>query len=146
MSLKELFYTAYLSLINKTIERVDMEKLKILVADDDELLAELISHKLEIAGYDVSCAADGEIALEMIAVSAPDAIILDGMMPGLDGFDVLRTLKESDTTKDIPVVMLTARGMGKDVVSGLELGASDYLVKPFMPEELVSRLERVIDN
>lgn len=123
-----------------------MEKLKILVADDDELLAELISHKLEIAGYDVSCAADGEIALEMIAVSAPDAIILDGMMPGLDGFDVLRTLKESDTTKDIPVVMLTARGMGKDVVSGLELGASDYLVKPFMPEELVSRLERVIDN
>ena len=144
MSLKELFYTAYLSLINKTIERVDMEKLKILVADDDELLAELISHKLEIAGYDVSCAADGEIALEMIAVSAPDAIILDGMMPGLDGFDVLRSLKNDDATKDIPVVMLTARGMGKDVVSGLELGASDYLVKPFMPEELVSRLERVL--
>ncbi len=122
-----------------------MSKLRILVADDDELLAELITHKLELAGYDVIYAEDGDVALKKINEEKPDAIILDGMMPGLDGFDVLRTIKENDDTKSIPVLMLTARGMGKDVVSGLELGAADYLVKPFMPEELVSRLERVIE-
>ncbi|MCK5041553.1 MAG: response regulator [Sphingomonadales bacterium] len=122
-----------------------MSKLRILVADDDELLAELITHKLELAGYDVIYAEDGDVALKKINEEKPDAIILDGMMPGLDGFDVLRTIKENDDTKSIPVVMLTARGMGKDVVSGLELGAADYLVKPFMPEELVSRLERVLE-
>lgn len=123
-----------------------MNKLNVLVADDDELLAELVTLKLEQEGYDVDYAQDGEIALKKVAEKKPDAIILDGMMPGLDGFDVLRTLKASDDTKDIPIVMLTARGMGKDVVNGLELGAADYLVKPFMPAELVARLEKVLES
>lgn len=121
-----------------------MTKKTILVADDDELLAQLIAMKLIEAGFNVTLADDGEKALKMINETMPDAIILDGMMPGLDGMDVLRLVKEQEATKNIPIMMLTARGMGKDVVSGLELGAADYLVKPFMPEELVDRLGRIL--
>lgn len=121
-----------------------MTKKTILVADDDELLAQLIAMKLIEAGFNVTLADDGETALKLINETMPDGIILDGMMPGLDGMDVLRLVKEQEATKNIPVMMLTARGMGKDVVSGLELGAADYLVKPFMPEELVDRLGRIL--
>jgi DNA-binding response OmpR family regulator len=123
-----------------------MKKIRILVADDDEMLAELIIKKLEMAGYAAIHAEDGDVALKLICDVIPDAIILDGMMPGLDGFDVLKAIKNKDETKHIPVLMLTARGMGKDVVNGLDLGAADYLLKPFVTEELVSRLGRVINN
>ena len=120
------------------------KNLKLLVVDDDELLSELIAHKLSQVGYDVSLAEDGEKALVAIEADPPDAIILDGMMPGIDGFDVLRTIKANPETSSIPIIMLSARTMEKDVVGGLSLGADEYMVKPFMVEELVMRLNRLL--
>ena len=117
---------------------------KILIADDDPLLVRLVAFKLEAQGHQVLQAADGEAALALASEHAPDLIVLDGMMPSIDGFEVLRRLKESDQTRDIPVIMLTARRLEKDVVSGLTLGARDYLVKPFIPEELIARLNGIL--
>jgi len=116
----------------------------VLIADDDDLLAQLIEHTLIKEGYRVKCVGDGEQALAEISAAPPDLVILDGMMPGMDGFDVLRRLSETPNTADLPVIMLTARGMARDVVAGLELGADDYLVKPFMPEELIARIKKVL--
>ena len=123
-----------------------MSDTNILIADDDELLLKLLEHKLTQQGYSVICVEDGEVALGAAKLEQPDLIVLDGMMPGMDGFDVLRNLKEDAATRDIPVVMLTARNMERDIVRGLTLGAEEYLVKPFMPEELVVRIKRLIDS
>lgn len=117
---------------------------RVLIADDDELLVRLLEHKLTQAGLQVICVADGESALERALSDSPDLIVLDAMMPGPDGFQVLQRLKDSEDTKDIPVVMLTARKMESDIVSGLALGADDYIVKPFMPEEVLARLRRLL--
>ena len=117
---------------------------KILIADDDPLLVRLVAYKLEAQGHRVLQAADGEAALALAGEHTPDLIVLDGMMPSIDGFEVLRRLKESAATRDIPVIMLTARRLEKDVVTGLTLGARDYLVKPFIPEELIARLNGIL--
>jgi DNA-binding response OmpR family regulator len=117
---------------------------KILVADDDPLLRTLIEHKLAASGYDVLIAGDGQEALEIAARDQPDAIVLDAMMPVRDGFDVLRTLKADAALRTIPVVMLTARRREDDIVGALRLGAADYMTKPFMPEELVARINRLL--
>ncbi|MBL6933117.1 MAG: response regulator [Rhodospirillales bacterium] len=122
------------------------QSIRVLVAEDDDLLLQLLEHKLIQQGYAVTCVEDGEHALDAARADKPDLIVLDGMMPGMDGFDVLRNLKEGDDTRDIPVVMLTARVMERDIVNGLTLGAEEYLVKPFMPEELVVRIKRLIDS
>ena len=118
----------------------------ILVVDDDELLRDLLEFKLRSRGYEVELAEDGEAALEAASASPPDLIVLDGMMPGLDGFQVLQRLSDSGVTRDVPVIMLTARRQEQDVVAGLSLGAQDYLVKPFLPDELVLRIQRVLRN
>lgn len=119
---------------------------KILIADDDDLLVQLLEHKLVQNGLDVISVGDGEAALETARAVMPDLIVLDGMMPGVDGFEVLRQLKESERTKDIIIVMLTARRQESEVVSGLSLGADEYLVKPFMPEELLVRISRLLET
>lgn len=119
---------------------------KVLIADDDELFRMLIVHILQSRGLEVTEAVDGEDALEKIAADLPDLVVLDGMMPGLDGYEVLRRLKESETTRSIRVVLLTARKMENDVVKGLALGADEYLTKPFMPEELLARITRLLPN
>lgn len=116
----------------------------ILVCDDDELLVELLTHRLGSRGYRVVVASDGGAAIEQAAICGPDAIVLDMMMPVLDGQQVLRRLKADASTTDIPIIMLTARRQERDIVGALELGANDYLVKPFIPDELMSRLARVI--
>ncbi len=116
----------------------------ILIADDDELLVKLLEHKLGQEGYQVTSVGNGEEALDKVAANKPDLIVLDGMMPGLDGFEVLRRLKENEETRDTPVVMLTARGMERDIVAGLDLGAEEYIVKPFLPAELITRVNRLI--
>ena len=121
-------------------------KPKILVVDDDELLRDLLEFKLRSRGYEVELAEDGEAALEVASASPPDLIVLDGMMPGLDGFQVLQRLSDSGVTCDVPVIMLTARRQEQDVVAGLSLGAQDYLVKPFLPDELVLRIQRILRN
>lgn len=116
----------------------------ILVADDDPLIVRLLEHRLRHRGYDVISAPDGEAALDLANSEKPDLILLDGMMPGLDGFEVLRRLKENDETIGIPVVMLTARSQEGDIVDGLTTGAADYMIKPFIPEELIARIQRIV--
>jgi DNA-binding response OmpR family regulator len=117
---------------------------KILIADDDELMLELLQFKLEARDHSVLTAVDGEMALKLAVAARPDLIVLDAMMPVRDGFVVLQQLKAAPETTEIPVVMLTARKQESDGVSGLQLGAREYLVKPFMPEELLTRIENIL--
>ena len=116
----------------------------ILVCDDDELLVDLLDYRLTGRGFEVLIARDGGQALAIAAERTPDAIVLDAMMPVLDGHQVLRRLRADAATSTIPVIMLTARKLERDIVGALELGANDYLVKPFIPEELMSRLTRLM--
>lgn len=122
----------------------DMYHKKIVVADDDPLLRQLLRYKLAARGHSILLAQDGESAVIAVRAELPDLVVLDGMMPICDGFDVLRQLKADKTTAHIPVLMLTARNEESDVVDALRLGAADYLVKPFHPEELVVRIERLM--
>lgn len=116
----------------------------IFIAEDDSLIAELIQHRLERDGHKVIVVGDGTAAVSGIQSLKPDAVILDGMLPGMDGFEVLRALKDNAETREIPVIMLTARSLEKDVTDGFSLGADDYIVKPFMPNELSARLNRLL--
>ncbi|QDX25245.1 response regulator [Sphingomonas suaedae] len=116
----------------------------ILICDDNELLVELLSFRLENKGYRVLIARDGAQAVELAEQHLPDAIILDTMMPVMDGQLVLRRLRRQSETAAIPVIMLTARKQQRDIVDAFDLGASDYLVKPFIPEELMMRLARLL--
>lgn len=116
----------------------------ILVAEDDDLIAELIGHKLRSRGGDVTIIADGAEAWERISDEPPHLVILDGMLPSMDGLEVLRRMREEPALGDVPVIMLTARRREQDIVDALQIGASDYLVKPFMPEELMARVERLL--
>jgi two-component system alkaline phosphatase synthesis response regulator PhoP len=113
---------------------------RILVVEDDRDIADLIAHALAKAGYETDRVASGPDALASARAAAPDAIILDLMLPGLDGFDVCRALRAHDGTASIPIIMLTARGEEADRVAGLELGADDYVTKPFSAKELVARV------
>ena len=116
----------------------------VLIADDDDLLQAVLVHKLAAVGYEVVIADNGRVALERLEVVKPDVIVLDAMMPVMDGFEVLRRLKAdpNEAISSIPVVMLTALRRDSDVVTALNLGAADYLSKPFNPDELVARLAR----
>lgn len=119
-------------------------KERILVVDDEEDILELVRYNLEKDGYRVTCVTTGEQALETIRSEIPDAIVLDLMLPGQDGLDVCRRLKGSQDTRAIPIVMLTAKGEDADIVTGLELGADDYVTKPFSPRVLLARIRAVL--
>jgi len=121
-----------------------MSKEKILVVDDEEDILELVRYNLAREGYTVACAVTGEEALKSTASDPADLIILDLMLPGIDGLEVARRLKQNPGTKAIPIVMLTAKGEEADIVTGLELGADDYVTKPFSPRILVARIKTVI--
>jgi len=116
----------------------------IVVIEDEEDIRELIRYNLDKEGYRVLVANSGEEGLELVVNSMPDLIVLDLMLPGIDGLEVCRQLKKEPKTKDIPIVMVTARGEEPDVVSGLELGAEDYVSKPFSPKVLVARVRTVL--
>lgn len=118
--------------------------MKILVCDDDDLLVELLSFRLGARGFEVVVARDGGEAVRLAADERPDAIVLDAMMPVMDGHAVLRQLRERPETAKTPIVMLTARRQEQDILGALQLGASDYLLKPFIPEELITRLNRLM--
>jgi two-component system, OmpR family, alkaline phosphatase synthesis response regulator PhoP len=116
----------------------------ILVVDDEEDILELVKYNLLRDGYEVVTAATGEEALVTVRSRKPDLIVLDLMLPGIDGLNVMRRLKDDDEIRKIPVVMLTARGEEADVVTGLELGADDYVTKPFSPRILTARIRAVL--
>jgi len=120
------------------------EKPLILVADDEDDVRELININLRRAGFSIDEAADGLQALASVRVRKPDAIVLDIMMPGRDGLRVCQELRDGDDTRDIPIIMLTAKGQTPDRIAGLERGADDYLTKPFSPKELVLRLQALL--
>ena len=121
-----------------------MAKAKILVVDDEEDIRELVELNLSHEGFKVISCESGEEALEMAGSELPDLIILDLMLPGIDGLEVCKKLKGNLKTENIPVVMLTARGEETDVVTGLEIGADDYVTKPFSGKVLVARVRRLL--
>ena len=117
---------------------------KILVIEDEEDIRELVRYNLEREKFTVTEAPSGEKGLEAVARYKPDLILLDLMLPGKDGMQVCRELKQHETTRTIPVVMMTAKGEESDIVAGLELGAEDYVVKPFSPKVLTARVKAVL--
>ncbi|HEY0550970.1 MAG TPA: response regulator, partial [Verrucomicrobiae bacterium] len=119
-------------------------KPKILVVDDEPDALELIQYNLKAAGYDVVTAADGEEALKKARASQPALVILDVMLPEVDGLEVCKTLRREPTTSSIPIIMLTAKAAEIDRVLGLELGADDYVTKPFSPREMVLRVKALL--
>ena len=121
-----------------------MPKKHIVVVEDEEDILELIRYHLDREGYAVTTAATGEEALEAISQKAPDLLVLDLMLPGVDGLEICRRLKADPRTAAIPVVMATAKGEEADIVAGLELGADDYVTKPFSPRVLVARVRAVL--
>jgi DNA-binding response OmpR family regulator len=116
----------------------------VLVVEDDELLVKVLERLLTVGGFAVRAAGNGEEALEMAERERPDLIILDGMLPGMHGFEILRSLREAPGLGEIPVIFLTAQDREEDIVRGLSLGASDYIVKPFKPKELMVRVTRAL--
>jgi len=123
---------------------MEINEKTILVVDDEKNIRELVKFNLESRGYKVIEAADGEEALKLVKTSEPALIILDLMLPKVEGLEVCRILKGNPSTKKLPIIMLTALGDEIDKIVGLELGADDYITKPFSPRELVARVRAVI--
>ena len=121
-----------------------MPRQQILVVDDEEDIRELVEFNLTRNGYAVNCVETGEQALKAIAAHPPDLVLLDLMLPGCDGLTVCREIKANPRTKHVPVIMLTAKGEEADVVTGLEVGADDYMAKPFSPRVLLARVRAVL--
>lgn len=119
---------------------------RILIADDDPLLRALLQHKLAAEDHQVFAAEHGGEVSGLVRDCAPELIVLDAMMPVMDGFEVLRRLKAEPDTRHLPVIMLTALKGQQDVVGALQLGAADYLAKPFIPDELVHRIRKVLNT
>jgi DNA-binding response OmpR family regulator len=119
-------------------------KTRIVVADDDKDILDLVVFKLTQAGFDTVAVTDGVAALAAIEADPPRLAILDVMMPGLSGIDVLRKVRANDATRDLDVILLTARARDTDVDTGFATGASDYVIKPFSPRELLHRVNAVL--
>jgi len=119
-------------------------KERILIVEDDKNISKLVKFNLEKANYDCAIAVSGEKALEALDARPADLIILDIMLPGMDGYEICRTIKAKEKLKNIPIIMLTAKGEEVDRIVGLELGADDYIVKPFSPRELVLRVKAIL--
>jgi two-component system phosphate regulon response regulator PhoB len=121
-----------------------MAKERILIVDDEEDIVELVRVSLEKEGYPTLSAESGEKALSIARSELPDIIVLDLMMPGIDGLEVTRRIKADPATKSIFIVMLSAKGEEADIITGLELGADDYVTKPFSPKILIARIRSVL--
>ena len=120
-----------------------MPDLKILVCDDERHIVRLIQVNLERQGWDVVTAYDGKEGLEKVKAEKPDLLVLDVMMPYMDGFEVLKAIRKEPETEKLPVIMLTAKAQDKDVFEGYHYGADMYLTKPFNPRELVTFVKRI---
>ena len=126
------------------MENISMKKTHIMVIDDEEDILELARYNLEREGYEVSCLISGEEAIETIEDKKPDLVLLDLMLPGMDGYEICKMMKRDEKIQHIPIIMLTAKGEESDIVTGLELGADDYITKPFSPKVLIARLRTVL--
>lgn len=118
--------------------------MKVLIAEDSSTVRRLVAARLKADGYEVLEAADGEEALRLVREAKPDLLVLDKVMPKLDGFEVIRALSEDPQTSEVPIVMLTERTNEDDVLGGLSLGVADYMPKPFSPHELSARVRRAL--
>lgn len=121
-----------------------MSKGTVLVIDDEKDLIELVRYNLEREGFDVLAATDGKAGLNLATQQQPDVVVLDVMMPGMDGLEVCRQLRADSRTQRLPVIMLTAKVAETDRIVGLEMGADDYVTKPFSPRELVARVKAIL--
>ena len=121
-------------------------KPRVVIADDDPDIRRLVQITVSNAGCDVTVAADGEEALELIRSAPPDLVILDVLMPRMDGWEVAKELKSDPQTQEVPIMFLTSRGQEHDVLEGFNSGAADYMVKPFSPRELQVRVRAVLAN
>ena len=116
----------------------------ILIVEDEPAIQELISYRLQQAEHETFCAKDAEQAIKIVNDVLPDLVLLDWMLPGMSGIELAKTLRRVPRTKNIPIIMLTARVEESDKVSGLEVGADDYITKPFSPRELIARIKAVL--
>ena len=121
-----------------------VSKGRILVVDDEVYIVHILDFSLGMEGYEVVTALDGEQALEKVAQQKPDLIVLDIMMPKLDGYETCKRLKADPETKDVPVILLSAKGRNVDQKVGFEVGADDYITKPFSPRKLVERINAIL--
>lgn len=121
-----------------------MQKGTICIVEDEEDIRDLLKIQLQREGYEPLLAETGEEGVRLIREKAPQLVLLDLMLPGMDGFDVCRNLRQDKNTRDIPVIMITARGEEADIITGLEMGADDYVTKPFSPRVVVSRIKSVL--
>jgi phosphate regulon transcriptional regulator PhoB len=119
-------------------------KEKILIVDDERDIIKMLDYNLKKEGFRVISAYDGEDAIDSALKERPDLIVLDLMLPGLDGLEVCKTIKKENKTANIPIIMLTAKAQEADKIVGLELGADDYITKPFSPRELIARIKAVL--
>jgi DNA-binding response OmpR family regulator len=119
---------------------------KILVAEDERDIRELIAFTLRFAGFDVELVGNGADAVDMAATVEPELILMDVRMPRMTGYEACKALKENPVTKDIPVVFLSAKGQESEIQEGLEVGALDYILKPFAPDELTSQVKRILQQ
>ena len=117
---------------------------KVFIADDESGFVATLKSRLEFEGYDITTAPDGKAALEQIPVEKPDLVLLDIMMPNVNGYQVCRELKEDPDTSSIPILMLTAKSQESDKFWGMEAGADDYMTKPFDMDELIKKIERLL--
>ncbi|MCK4545972.1 MAG: response regulator [Candidatus Eisenbacteria sp.] len=122
----------------------DNNKCKILVVDDERYILHILDFSLGAEGYEVITAGDGEQAVERSKADRPDLIVMDIMMPKMDGFEACKKIKSNPDTKDIPVIMLTAKGRETDRKRGVDAGADDYVTKPFSPAKLIERVQGVL--
>lgn len=121
-----------------------MSRQSILIIEDDDDIAELVRYNLAKEGFAVEVAGTGEEGLKKLRQELPAIILLDLMLPGIDGFEVCQTVRKQNSSAHVPIIMMTAKGEESDVVAGLELGADDYIVKPFSPRLLVARVRAVL--
>jgi DNA-binding response OmpR family regulator len=126
--------------VNRQVKGKAVKKFQVLVVDDEQRIINFLSSKLRASGYEVITASNGEEAIEQVQAQEPDLMVLDVMMPKMDGFE---TLKQLRSFSSVPVIILSAKGTNVDKVKGLGLGADDYLAKPFSPDELIARIEAV---
>ena len=123
----------------------DGQKL-VLVADDDQDILDLVTFRLEHSGYEVMVAHDGQEAIDQALARTPDLCVLDVMMPGVDGYEATRRLRAEESTRSVPIILLTARAQEADVERGFEAGANDYVTKPFSPQELRARVQALLSR